>query len=293
MLNEHEFQLFLLKQLVGIGNKGLLKIYQDFCKQHHQLTDYSVNELAQLGQVKRQYHGIFNEKWLEIKENLDDYYELYLKTNFLGISNEKYPLQLLESYNPPIGLFYQGDISLLKTTSIGIVGARDFSSYGKRATEKIVADLVSHTYTIVSGLALGIDSIAHQTTINHKGKTIAVIGNGLGVTYPKKNALLQKEIGEKHLLLSEYQKDTGPRRHQFPMRNRIIAGLSRGICVIEAKQRSGSLITAQLALDEGREVFAVPGDIFSLNSVGCHELIHQGAKCVWDASHIIEEIKYH
>ncbi|MGX6979430.1 DNA-processing protein DprA [Vagococcus elongatus] len=283
-------QAFLLKHLKGIGNIGLLKIFQKL----YDVDFFSLTsaELAYIGNVRRQHMVSFEKSHKEILEHIDQLYEVFHQEGFISIADESYPKLLLETYNPPLGLFFKGDISLLKTHCVAIVGARDFSSYGIEATQKIVAGLVDDKYTIVSGLAKGIDTFAHKSAIQYYGKTIAIIGSGLDIFYPKENRELQNFLGKNHLVLSEFLHGTPPRNYHFPMRNRIIAGISQGTCVIEAKKRSGSLITAQLALENGREVFAVPGNIFSKNSTGCHELIEQGAKCVWNGKHIIEEIEH-
>lgn len=288
-MTELTFQAFLLKHLKGIGNIGLLKIFQRLYEED--FFSLTSAELAQIGNVRRQHLVSFEKSYKQILRQIDQLYEEFHKGGFISMADENYPELLLEIYNPPLGLFFKGDISLLKTQGVAIVGARDFSSYGVEATQKIVAGLVEGKYTIVSGLARGIDTFAHKSAIRYHGRTIAVIGSGLDVFYPKENRELQNFLGKKHLVVSEFLHGMPPRSYHFPMRNRIIAGLSQGTCVIEAKKRSGSLITAQLALENGREVFAVPGSMFTKNSTGCHELIQQGAKCVWDGKHIIEEIE--
>lgn len=206
------------------------------------------------------------------------------------IYDEDYPTELREIYHPPSVLFYQGDWSLTKKRKLGIVGSRTCTLYGKKALTHLLPELVKNQVTIVSGLAAGIDREAHFQTISLGGRTISVIGTGLNYFYPKENFALQKKSSQEHLLISEYPIGIPPQRHHFPMRNRIIAGLSQGVLVIEAKERSGSLITANVALQENREVFAVPGDILNESYQGTNQLIQAGAKLVLSTKDILQEM---
>lgn len=205
----------------------------------------------------------------------------------LTIIDSEYPESLRQIDEPPILLFYKGCLSLLKEDKIGVVGSRKATMYGLEALKRILPPLLPF-YTIVSGLAKGIDKGAHFQTIHMGGHTIAVLGTGLNRFYPAENRDLQRKIGTNHLLLSEYPMYVGPMKHHFPMRNRIIAGLCGAIIVVEAEYKSGSLITAQLALNEGREVFCVPGNITSPLSIGTNHLIQQGAHCLYDASLLLD-----
>ncbi|APX72903.1 DNA-processing protein DprA [Companilactobacillus allii] len=190
--------------------------------------------------------------------------------------DDEYPENLREIYNPPALLFYQGDISLLKTDCTAIVGAREATEYSYRCINGLVPRIIDR-YTIVSGLAKGVDGWAHQVTLNNHGKTIAVIGNCLSDYYPTKNKKLQDEIFEFGLVISEYPPGCNIQRWHFPQRNRIIAGISQRVIVTEAKERSGSLITAELAMQENRDVYAIPGKIDESTSKGCNKLIEEGA----------------
>ncbi|CAI9390985.1 MULTISPECIES: DNA-processing protein DprA [Bacillaceae] len=204
-----------------------------------------------------------------------------------------YPPLLKEIYQPPWVLYAKGDLSLLQSKKkLAIVGSRLATTYSTKVMQQLLKELVEEKITIVSGLAHGVDSIAHKLTIDHGGKTIGVIAGGLFHIYPKENRELAGEMMKDHLVLSEYPPLTKPLKWQFPMRNRIISGLSNGTLVVEAKQKSGSLITANFAVNEGRDVFAIPGNIFSPYSVGPNELIQQGAKPVLVANDIIEEWKH-
>lgn len=207
----------------------------------------------------------------------------------LSILSPDYPHLLKESYDPPLILFCKGDRTLLSGRLLGIVGARECTAYASKVLDRLIPDLSRADITIVSGLAMGVDSTAHRLTMTAGGKTVGVVGTGLDQAYPAQNRLMQKKMGEEQLVISEYPFGTPPRRDHFPARNRIIAGLSRGTLVVEAKKRSGSLITARLALEEGRDVFAVPGSVLSELSVGCNELIRSGAISCLRSSDILEE----
>lgn len=209
--------------------------------------------------------------------------------------DEKFPPILKEIPSQPLLIYGRGNLGLLteKNISIGVVGTRKPTSYGIEATEKIVSGLVRAGITIVSGLASGIDSEAHETALAGKGKTIAVLGCGVDhySIFPPENKSLARKIAESGgVVLSEYSPGTPAVKEHFPQRNRIISGLSKGVLVVEARERSGALITSRLALDQNREVFAVPGSIFSLASAGPNQLIAQGAKAVTCAKDILDEL---
>ncbi|HEX9664871.1 MAG TPA: DNA-processing protein DprA [Patescibacteria group bacterium] len=214
------------------------------------------------------------------------------KISLINIENKNYSALLKEIYAPPPLLYYQGNIRILNQLPvIAVVGTRKVSSYGRQVTQELVKGLVAHNFIIVSGLALGIDSIAHQTTFENSGYTIAVLGCGLETIYPRSAyPLAKKIISQKGLLLSEFPLGTQPFKQNFPRRNRIIAGLSQATLVIEAGQKSGALITAYNALEQNREVFAVPGNIFSQQSKGTNHLIKKGARLVESVSDIIEAL---
>ncbi len=212
--------------------------------------------------------------------------------HFLMYEDALYPKRLKEIYLPPVVLFYKGRLELFNRLSIGIVGARNHTPYSKEALEYLLPDILERKVSIISGLARGVDSLAHQLTLDLKGETIAVIGNGINICYPKENQYLYDVIGKKGLILSEYPLDSSPLKFHFPYRNRIIAGLSHGLCVIEAKLHSGSLITANVALSENRQVFALPGNITSEYSKGTNELITAGAFPIRNANDILDSLHY-
>lgn len=206
----------------------------------------------------------------------------------IAVEDAAYPARLKEIHLPPPLLFCMGDTALLSTSAIAVVGARKATAYGKSAAMELSRDLAGYGFTIVSGGARGIDSAAHQGALL-SGRTIAVLGAGVNVVYPKENGKLFAKIRERGLMVSEYTPDTQPLPAFFPMRNRIIAGIAQGTLVVEAARRSGARITAEIALSEGRDVFAVPGSIYSDLSTGTNQLIQQGAKLVMCAEDIRSE----
>ncbi|NQV15348.1 DNA-protecting protein DprA, partial [bacterium] len=203
---------------------------------------------------------------------------------------KEYPDLLKQIYDPPIALFCKGNVDLLNSKAIGIVGTRTPSRYGKEVAAEFSQGLSTLGYTLVSGAAKGIDTIIHKRSLETGGKTIAVLGNGIDRIYPAENRPLYKDLGDSGLIISEFLMGSKPDAPNFPRRNRIISGLSSGVVVIEAAERSGSLITAYFALDQNREVFAVPGSIQSRQSKGTNMLIRQGAKLVESIDDIIEEL---
>ena len=209
---------------------------------------------------------------------------------FIGFTDPDFPPLLKQIDSTPLGLFVLGDRTLLSSPQLAVVGSRKPTPAGQRTTRQFAAELSACGLTITSGMALGIDHSAHRGCLDASGKTIAVTASGIDVVYPRGNQALYEEIVKKGLIVSEYPPDTPPRREHFPSRNRIISGLSLGTLVVEAGLPSGSLITARLAGEQGREVFAVPGSIHTPLSRGCHHLLRQGAKLVETCEDIFEEI---
>lgn len=209
----------------------------------------------------------------------------------LSFEDAGYPPLLQQLTDPPPVLYLLGRKELLLRHSVAIVGSRAATTYGRKIAFNLASKLSAGMLTVVSGLALGIDAESHNGALTGEGSTVAVLGCGLDVIYPRQNFGLYKKIADTGVLVSEYPLGTRPEGFRFPARNRIIAGLSKGVVVVEAAKRSGSLITAQMALDYGREVFAVPGHIDSCKSEGTHWLLKQGAKLVQSAADIVEELK--
>lgn len=219
----------------------------------------------------------------QIRENIK-YHIQYMKKNnidIININEKYYPEKLKNIYDPPISLYIKGNKKILNNKNISIIGCRDYSEYGEKSAKYFSYNLAKNGNTIVSGLAKGIDTFSHIGTIIADGKTIAILGNGLDTIYPKENIEIANKIIKKGgAIISEYPLGTKPDRINFPARNRIVSGISDAIIVIEAKEKSGTLITVDFALEQGRDVYVVPGNINSANSVGTNELIKQGAKII-------------
>lgn len=227
------------------------------------------------------------------KSPYEELLELYRSKDIqiLTILDKGYPEGWLHSYLPPVVVFCAGNIRLLEQPCLSVVGSRSPSAYGKTVLNDMIPPLVAEGITLVSGLAKGIDQMVHSCAIKNGGATIGIIGTGLDVIYPRENASLQRKMMAEQLVISEYPLGSKPERYHFPMRNRLIANLSLATLVIEATEKSGSLITANLALQENRDVFAVPGNITSRLSVGTNQLIKAGAACVLNAADVLEEMK--
>ncbi|MBE7119173.1 DNA-processing protein DprA [Bacillus cereus] len=244
------------------------------------------------------YAGISPKKSSELANflqtsNLKQYVS-YLEKNrifYITIWDEDYPQLLQEIQDPPLVLYGKGERDFLsKINKLAIVGTREPSLYGKESMKFILQPLLEKEWLIVSGFARGIDTIAHEVTVRQHCPTIAILGHGLSYMYPKENRGLYDTWKDYILLLTEYPPHYVPKKWYFPKRNRIISGISKGVLVVEAKTRSGSLITADLALEQNREVFALPGPIFIESAAGTNYLIQQGAKLVRNAEDILEEI---
>ena len=255
---------------------------------------HPLTELAQQGPIIMrelqisQHQDLFLHYWQELDEQ--KLADLTAEQKFITILSDDYPDVLKETYQPPLVLFYEGDKSLLHQRQIAIVGSRLASPYAYQVMEQLLPPLIDDGLVITSGLAKGVDSYAHQLAMIYHGKTIGVVGCGIDICYPKEVRSVYERMKNQQLIVSEYPATTPVRRFHFPLRNRIIAGLAEGVCVIEAKDKSGSLITAQLAIDEGRSVFSVPGEGLSRRNTGTLKLIQDGAKCVISASDILDEL---
>ena len=239
------------------------------------------------------YAGDFDKIYqaLERKEKVDDELKEHLfkelKSKYTTIISDDYPAALKEINCPPFVLFYYGDLNLVNTKCIGVIGMRQPSDYGIEVTKTIVSKLVLENYTIVSGMALGIDAMAHQSAMNVLGKTIAVLGSGIDNCYPLKNKAIYEIMKVNQLVISEYPGNLVPKKINFPRRNRIISGLSESILVTEANERSGTMITVGHALEQGKDIYYIPSRIN--DSSGCNRLIQQGAKLVMDISDIVDD----
>lgn len=283
-------KLIHLDHCRNVGWKAIYKLL----KTDANLTNlYNYNE-TDLQKILRRPH----KKISQILSDLHDEQIIHKINNIkkeqikvIAIFDNKYPKLLREIYEPPWLLYVKGNDNLLNNSKLlAVVGSRNITPYGKFAIRKTFPKLINNDITVVSGLAKGVDTLAHKMAIELGGKTIAVIAGGLKNIYPRQNIYLAEQIMTNHLLVSEYPPFVKPQRWQFPLRNRIISGISFGTFVIEAGQRSGSFITADYALNEGREVFALPGNINNLYSVGTNSLIQKGAKLVMSADDIIDSL---
>ena len=284
-MNELEF--FLLKlHLCNLDLKNELRVVRYMLSFERCPSKDELFLLLKLGQTQK------NDLWNALQsKQLSQKIQQNLKvSHFLTILDKRYPSQLQEIYSPPVVLFYQGDIEQRASKKkIGVVGAPQSSSKSQQAMTQKIPNVIQQKLILVSGLAKGVDGLSHQLALKHHGKTIAVIGNGLDISYPSCNRALQTQIAHAGLLLSEYPLESRPLKYHFPLRNRIIAGLCQTVLVVEARHHSGSLITANLALQENRNVLALPGRINDIYSTGCNELIAAGAKPVLNSNDILEE----
>jgi len=243
--------------------------------------NFSFKEIFQNLENKEKSKIDLEKEWLKLQKE---------KIDLIPLNSPSFPSLLKETSYPPLGIYLKGTIPK-DSLSLAVVGTRKCTLYGKTVTEKIVKELVYYGFTIVSGLAYGIDTYAHKTTLENKGKTIAVLASGLNKITPVINRKLAFKIIENGALISEYPLNAPSLKSNFPLRNRIISGLSLGTLVIEANEKSGALITANFALEQNREVFAIPGSIFNKASVGTNNLIKKGAKLVNSIEDILEELR--
>jgi len=209
---------------------------------------------------------------------------------FVTLKDDDYPKRLKDIYDPPALLYLRGELRREDELAVAVVGSKKTSAYGREVTERIGRDLARHGVTVVSGMARGIDSVAHQGALQGGGRTIAVLGCGVDMIYPSENRNLFHQIIEQGAVLSEFPMGSPPEAGHFPRRNRIISGLSIGVVIVQASAESGSLITAGYALEQGREIFAVPGNIGAEGSRGTNRLIKEGAKLVESSEDILEEV---
>lgn len=238
------------------------------------------------------YEKIFNAKSME---DFKEYHEKVIKYgyNYVTILDEDYPENLRNIEDRPAILFYKGELDHEKDkNSIAFVGARKCTDYGKWACKTLSQGVSAAGITTVSGLAYGIDAICHKSTLEVAGRSIGIIGCGIDKIYPKQNRNLYEQLENNGLILSEFPLGTEPKPYNFPRRNRIISGISLATVVIEAKEKSGTMITTRCALDQGKEVFAVPGNINSIYSKGTNKLIQEGSKLITSADDILEELDY-
>jgi len=281
-------QLITLNHCNGIGPISFYALLDYFEHDLSTLFKASHHTLAQAGLNERQTSSIKNPPWDKADALLNWSNEAH--HHILTSLDPNYPALLQELSDKPPILYLSGDADLINTPQIAMVGSRTATPSGIQTAQHFASHLAQHGLTITSGMALGIDSASHLGALKAQGKTIAVMGTGLDRIYPSKNKQLAYDIFEQGLLVSELALGTNPSKSSFPKRNRIISGLSLGTLVVEATEKSGSLITAYKAIEQGREVFAIPSSIHNPHAKGCHQLIKNGAKLVDQASDIIEEL---
>jgi DNA processing protein len=285
----NDLKLWLtLNQTLGLGNAALCQLLAKFGSPEA-IFSASISQLREFvdDEIARKINkGVDIEAitptldWLK-KDN----------AHVVTFADSTYPKQLLEISNPPAVLYAIGNLHWLNHTSIAMVGSRSATPQGEKNAEDFAQSLCELGLCVVSGMALGIDGAAHRGALKANGATIAVVGTGLDIVYPARHRDLAHKIAERGLIISEFPLGTPSKAQNFPRRNRLISGLSLGCLVVEANIDSGSLITARLATEQGREVFAIPGSIHSPVSKGCHQLIKQGAKLVENTQDIFDELK--
>lgn len=286
---QHIRSWLILNNIPALQKRTILKL----------LSRYSIKQLFQLSTEQLRTYK-FQETQIKAlhqpdQKRLDE--SLHWQTSnsdkqIICFDSPHYPKQLKSISNPPLLLYVQGDTSLLTEPQIALVGSRKCTPYGQQKAYQFAAELSESCFTITSGMAIGVDGFAHQGTLDKGGKTIAVLGAGLNNIYPKRHTKLAQQIIENGLLVSEFWPNSPPLAANFPRRNRIISGLSLGVLIIEASKRSGSLITARYAIEQNRDVFALPGSIDNPEACGCHHLIQQGAKLVVNCEDICTEFSH-
>jgi DNA processing protein len=282
-------QWLALNQIPGLGNSSICQLLAKFGSPDS-IFSASISQLREI--VDDEFAKKINNgaDFEAIQPTLD-----WLKkdnAHIVTLADEAYPQRLLEISNPPAILFAIGNLNWLNHPTIAMVGSRSATPQGEKNAEDFAQSLCDQGLCVVSGMALGIDGAAHRGALKSNGATIAVVGTGLDIVYPARHRDLAHKIAGRGLIISEFSLGTPSKAQNFPRRNRLISGLSLGCLVVEANIDSGSLITARLAAEQGREVFAIPGSIHSPVSKGCHQLIKQGAKLVESTADILEEIKF-
>lgn len=279
---------FGLKSVPQVGNVTFRRLLAHFGSPERALSATAGELAAVRGVTAAASAQILAHDWRPFAEREKKLLDAS-RVRVVTLLDEEYPKALMEIPDPPPFLYVLGSLKGSET-AVGVVGSRRASSYGLMTTEKLAAEMAAAGVTVISGMARGVDSAAHRGALKAGGRSIGVLGCGIDVRYPPENGKLFDEMAEKGALVSELPMGTQPLAENFPRRNRIIAGLSRGVLVVEAAEKSGSLITADCALEYGRDVFAVPGNINSYGSRGTNRLIKQGAKLVERVEDILEEL---
>lgn len=286
---EEKYYKIWLSLIKNLGIKKYLKLI-DGLKNRKSIYNASEEDLKKIDEIGEKIITELLDKNIKLVARKHLEYMIKNNIDIVFVEDEEYPKILKEIYDPPVSLYVKGNKGILNDFNLAIIGCRDATVYGKKVAQNFSYRLSKEDINIVSGLARGIDSMAHLGAVYAKGKTIAVLGNGLDLVYPKENFFLAEKIIENGgAIISEYPIGTKPDKMNFVARNRIISGLSRGVVIIEAKEKSGTLLTVDFALEQGRDIFVVPGNIDSVNSFGTNELIKQGGKIITDYRDVLEE----
>lgn len=286
---DDRFYWLALNAIPGFG-PVLIKALLDRFGHPKRIFEASRRELARVDGIGERLAGMIKETDIQGKAHRELKLIEKLNASIVTIKDPSYPNNLRQIYDSPPLLYVRGNLQPRDDFAVSMVGSRLASNYGRMITERIAGDLARHGVTIVSGMARGIDSASHRGALSVGGRTIAVLGCGIDIVYPRENRHLFEEIMAHGAVISEFPMSTPPEGVNFPRRNRIISGLSLGVVIVQATSRSGSLITARLALEQNRDVFAVPGNIGMAGSQGTNRLIKQGAKLVESAEDILEEV---
>ncbi|NLR17796.1 DNA-protecting protein DprA [Lactobacillus sp. LC28-10] len=273
----------------GIGMKGEYLVAQWLTEHPGQLRNLLPVHISEIAGILPQHREKFERGFMsdKISQALARHEK---ESHYLTFFDPQYPLMLKESWLPPMILFYLGNLNLLNAQHLlSVVGSRKSTAYSEIVLRQLLPELVARDMVIVSGLAAGVDSLSHQITLQNRGHTIGVIATGLNLSYPASSQKLQQYMAQHELVLSEYPLDAVGKRYHFVERNRLIAGVSQATLVVQAQQKSGSLITANIALQNNRDVMAVPGRIDDPLSCGCNQLIQAGAKAILTAEDILDE----
>ena len=292
MLSHETISLIHLNMIQGVGLKTV-QVLRDVFGDAARALQATPDELSKIDRLSPAMRDLLRRKPVQypIERELELIQEYGCQV--LTLYDAAYPERLKAIDTPPIVLYIRGELTSEDSLCLALVGSRDAKDYGRKASYRLSYQLAQRGLTIVSGLARGIDTAAHRGALEAGGRTIAVMGSGLRFIYPAANTDLAEKITESGALISEFPMETKPKPNNFPRRNRIISGLTLGTVVVEASNRSGALITARLAGEQGREVFAVPGEIFSELSTGTHKLINNGAKLVNTVDDLLNELPRH
>ncbi len=282
-------EILIWFKMLDITYHDQLKLFKIMLQSGRIQSEWTISEIQRL--LQNQPLKRINQKRFHLSIDSATHHELsILAKQAIMIGEANYPTNWLHIPQPPLVVFYCGNSSLLNLPLVSIIGTRNITEYGRQMTAQLVKALSQNKIGIVSGLAMGADQIAHETAIKNEGKTIGIIPNGFNYYYPKKNMSLQKKMMQEQLIVSEYLPTQNVRKHQFIMRNRLVAGLTPITLVIEAAQKSGSLITANYAIQFNRELFVLPGQINHSQSQGCNQLIYHGATPIISVAQAVLDI---